>query len=101
MPPYLTLNIRYSSSVNWSNPRNGVVPSLTPWDSSYSKGSHQVTLDNSCQLYFYHIYIYIYNGKESDSMGKIEKQSSSKVMDLLQWKLLLKYLVFNEPSSGL
>ena len=36
MPPCLILSIiRYRSRVNWSTPGNGVVPSLTPWCSSY------------------------------------------------------------------
>ena len=43
----------------WSNPRKGVVPSSTPWCSSYWKGSLQVALDYSWLTYIY-IYIYIY-----------------------------------------
>ena len=40
MSPCLTLNIiRYRSRVKWSNPGKGVVPSPTPWCSSYWKGS--------------------------------------------------------------
>ena len=40
MPPCLALSIiRYISRVKWSNPRNGVVPSPTPWCNSYWKGS--------------------------------------------------------------
>ena len=36
IPPYLTLsNIRYISRVKWSNPGKVVVPSPTPWCSSY------------------------------------------------------------------
>ena len=46
MPPCLTLSIiRYGSRVKWSNPGNGVVPSLTPWCSSYWKGSLRVALN--------------------------------------------------------
>ena len=37
--------------------RKGVVPSPTPWCSSYRKGSLRVTLDYGRQLYFY-LYIY-------------------------------------------
>ena len=33
----------------------GVVPSPTPWCSSYQKGSLQVTLNYSHQLYFYYL----------------------------------------------
>ena len=33
--------------------REGVVPSPTPWCSSYRKGSLQVTLDYGRQLFFY------------------------------------------------
>ena len=43
----------------WSNPRKGVVPSSTPWFSSYWKGSLQVTLDYNWLTYFIYIYIYI------------------------------------------
>ena len=44
--PCLTLRIiRYGSRVKWSNPGNGVVPSPTPWCSSYRKGSLWGTLD--------------------------------------------------------
>ena len=54
MPPCLTVSIiRYGSRVKWSNPRKGVVPSPTPWCSSYQKGSLWVNLNYDCQLYFY------------------------------------------------
>ena len=39
--------------VKWVDPGKGVAPSPTPWCSSYRKGSLQVTLDYSHQLYFY------------------------------------------------
>ena len=40
IPPCLTLSIiRYVSRVKWINPGKGVVPSPTPWCSSYRKGS--------------------------------------------------------------
>ena len=53
MSPCLTLSIiRYGSRVKWSNPGKGVVPSPTPWCSSYRKGSLRVTLDYGRQLYF-------------------------------------------------
>ena len=46
MMPCLTLSIiRYISRVKWCNPGKGVVPSPTPWCSSYRKGSLQVILD--------------------------------------------------------
>ena len=51
--------IRYGSKLNWSNPRNEVVPSPTPWCSTKWKGSFQVAFDYGRQLYLY-IYIYIY-----------------------------------------
>ena len=64
MPHCLTLSIiRYGSRVKWSNPGKGVAPSLTPWCSSYRKGSLWVTLDKRRQLYLLtllHVYIYIY-----------------------------------------
>ena len=51
MPPCLTLRIiRYGSRVKWSNPGKGVVPSPTPWCSSYWKGSLRVTFDYGRQL---------------------------------------------------
>ena len=49
MPP-LSI-IRYGSRVKWSNPGKGVVPSSTPWCSSYRKGNLRVTLDYCRQLY--------------------------------------------------
>ena len=51
-----TQHLRYISRVKWSNPRKGVVPSLTPQCSSYWKGSLQVTLDYSYQLYLLTFY---------------------------------------------
>ena len=46
MPPCLTLSIiRYGSRVKWSNPWKGVVPSPTPWCSSYRKGNLWVAFD--------------------------------------------------------
>ena len=53
MFPCLTLSIiSYSSRVKWSN-SGKVVPSPTPWYSSYRKGSLWVTLDYGRQLYLY------------------------------------------------
>ena len=52
MPPCLTFSIkRYGSRVNWSNPGNGVTPSLNPLCSCYWKGRLRVALDNGRQLY--------------------------------------------------
>ena len=46
----LTLsNIRYVSSVKWSNPGKGVAPSPTPRCSSYWKGSFRIALDYARQ----------------------------------------------------
>ena len=46
MSPCLTLSIiRYVSWVKWVNPGKRVVPSLTPWSSSYRIGSTRVILD--------------------------------------------------------
>ena len=51
IPPCLTLsNIRYVSSVKWSNLGKGVAPSPTSRCSSYRKGSPLVTLDYGRQL---------------------------------------------------
>ena len=55
IPPCLTFNIlTYVSRVKWSNPREGVAPSSTPWCSSYWKGSFRVALDYGRQLCFYY-----------------------------------------------
>ena len=43
----------------WGKPGKGLVPSPTPWCSSYWKGSLQVTLDYGWPTYIY-IYIYIH-----------------------------------------
>ena len=52
IPPCLPLSIiRYVSRVKWSHPGKGVVPSPSPWCSSYWKGSLRVALDYSRQLY--------------------------------------------------
>ena len=52
--------IRYGSSVKWSNPREGVAPTLTRRCSSYWKGKLR---DANFTLYIYiYIYIYIYYG---------------------------------------
>ena len=52
MHPCLTLSIiRYASRVKWSNPGKGVASSPTPQCSSFWKGSLQVALDYSHQLY--------------------------------------------------
>ena len=42
----------YKGRVKWRIPGKGVVPSPTPWCSSYRKGSLRVTLDYGRQLYF-------------------------------------------------
>ena len=57
IPPCLTLsNVRYSSRLKWSNLGKGVVPSPTPWCSSYWKRSLLVAIDYVHQLYFYYPY---------------------------------------------
>ena len=59
MPPCLTHSIRmYESRVKWSNPEKGVVPSPTPWCSSYRKGNLRVTLAIYIYIYIYYTYIY-------------------------------------------
>ena len=53
IPPWLTLKhykVWIKGKVEQS--RKGVVPSPTPWCSSYRKGSFRVTLDYGHQLYF-------------------------------------------------
>ena len=44
----------------WNNPGKRVVPSPTPWCTSYRKGSLQVTLDNSRPNYLTYLYLYMY-----------------------------------------
>ena len=57
IPLFLTLSIiKYGSRVKWSNPGKGVMSSLTPWCSSYWKGSFKVNLNYGRLLY---LYIYI------------------------------------------
>ena len=69
IPSCLTLsNIRCVSRVKWSNPGKGVALSPTPRCSSYWKGSLQVALDYSHQLYLL-IWRNIRFGK-SDKMSK-------------------------------
>ena len=49
----LTLSIiTYGSRVKWSNPGKWVMPSPTPWCSSYCKRDLQVSLNYGRQLYF-------------------------------------------------
>ena len=48
-----TQHYKVMIKVKWSNPGKGVAPSLSPWCSSYRKGSLHVTLDYGRQLYFY------------------------------------------------
>ena len=68
IPPCLTLsNMRYVSSLKWSNPGKGVVPSPTPRCSSYWKGSLLVALDYGRQLYFSYIF--------PQSSGNVTSQS--------------------------
>ena len=58
MPRWLALStIRYGSRVKWSNLVKGVVPSPTPYCSSYWKGSLWVAPDYGRQLYFYIIFL--------------------------------------------
>ena len=60
IPPCSILtNIRYLSRIKWSNPGKGVVPSPTPWCSSYWKGSLLVAFDYGCWLYFYYLLLII------------------------------------------
>ena len=59
IPPCLTLSdIKYVSTVKWSNPGKGVEPSPTPRCSNYWKGSLLVALDYGHQLYFFYYYYY-------------------------------------------
>ena len=58
----------------WSNPENGVAPSVAPWCSSYLKGSLQVALNYGWPTY---IYIYIY-GEKVDIFGRPDKMMENK-----------------------
>ena len=63
MLPCLILSIiRNGSRVKWVNPGKGVAPSLTPWCSSYRKGSLRDAFQYARQLIYIYIYIYIYEG---------------------------------------
>ena len=55
----------YKVRIKWSDPGEGVAPSLTPRCSRYWKGSLWVVLDNGRQLTLY-IYIYIYRERERE-----------------------------------
>ena len=58
--PCLKLSIiKYVSRVKWNNLGKGVALSLTPWCSSYWKGSFWVALSYGCQLYLLRIIIII------------------------------------------
>ena len=60
IPPCLTLNnIRYVSSVKWSNSGKGVAPSPTPWCSSYWKGSLLVILEYGRQHVQFSMYVFV------------------------------------------
>ena len=64
IPPCLTLSIiKYISRVKWSNPGKGVVPSPTPRCSSYWKGSLQVALNYSRQLYNLCLHLQRFQGR--------------------------------------
>ena len=85
--PCLTLsNIRYISSVKWSNPRKRVAPFPTPQCSSYWKGSLLVTLNHCRQLYLLLLY---------SNAGILLKKSQGKLMFVLssQKTLLLIQLI--------
>ena len=47
-------DIIYVSRVKWSNPGKGVVPTPTPWCSSYRKGSLLVTLPRQWSPSFFY-----------------------------------------------
>ena len=74
VPPCLILSIlRYGSRVKWSNPGEGVAPSSTSWWSSYWKGSLQVTLDYSRQLYLLFWGLYHENKRKKNGYRIIYK----------------------------
>ena len=52
-----TQHYKVRIKVKWSNSGKGVVPSPTPWCSSYRKGSLQVTLNYGRQLYLLIIFL--------------------------------------------
>ena len=53
--------IRQASRVKWSNPGEGIACFLTPWCSSYRKGSLWVTLDYGRQLYYLALRTFFHN----------------------------------------
>ena len=103
MPPCLILSIiRYGSRVKWSNPGKGVVPSPTPWCSSYQKGSLWVTLDYGHQLYFFTLYIYIYIYGDSlfyQLSYRGVRENATLVPELLHFTLDL-YLIMLSVKQG-
>ena len=91
---YLTLSIlRYVSRVKWSNPGKGVAPSPTPRGSSYWKGSFQVTLVNSRQLY-----LLLYGFKYSYLILTIQANIWVQVIILI-WSFLWTFIQFQLRRS--
>ena len=84
----LTLSIiRYGSRVKWSNPRKGVVPSPSPWCSSYRKGSLRVTLDYGRQLYllFYQLKFTVKTEARISSWVVVSKRNRTSVSLSFSW----------------
>ena len=78
-------NIRYVSTVKWSNPGKGVAPSPTPRCSSYWKGSLQVALDYSRQLYLLYIIINITYNQRISIMVRVFANGLGDWCSILGW----------------
>ena len=109
IPHCLTFGIiRYGSRVKWSNPGNGITPCPSAQCSSYWKGSRQVTLDYTRQLYLYththththtHTYIYIYI-KIKDKFEKIFEKYISLRGPTYFFRLMKTVFIYCRPSTS-
>ena len=79
--------MRYVSRVKRSNPRKGVVPSPTPWCSSYWKGSLRVTLSYSCQTYLWGAF---------NKFPDFFVQAFKIVVDSWKFTMLLLYILWDD-----
>ena len=102
----LTLSsIMYISRLKWSNPGKGVAPSPTPQCSSNWKGSLQVALNYSHQLYLLiHVpsIFYIYNEKIKNLEATLFLADFFKVFDSIHREKMEQVLItygFSPPKK--
>ena len=85
MLPCLTLSIiRYGSRVKWSNPGKELVPTPTPWCSSYRKWSLRVTLNYGRQIYL----LSNTNNTTGYAFKRFNLSSSLWIKFFIVWKFL-------------